>query len=209
MVNISKDDFNFKYWRYYLLLEKRFIDTLDYATLAIENYRTFSDEYSLLIQAIGAELDNVFKTYCHFASSEKKNIGDYANYILAHYPNITMQKIRIPEFRIDIQPFLGWDITRPKQSLQWWTSFDNIKHSRTDNRSEANQENVLNILGALFLIERKMLQEIVVGDGTQRITVSDLPDPKSNLFSLANTGWVTKLLVAALEASVCDRTDCD
>ena len=48
MVNISKDDFNFKYWRYYLLLEKRFIDTLDYATLAIENYRTFSDEYSLL-----------------------------------------------------------------------------------------------------------------------------------------------------------------
>lgn len=51
------------YWRYYLLLEKRFIETTDYVEVCEDNYRSFSNAYALLIQAIGAELDSVFKVY--------------------------------------------------------------------------------------------------------------------------------------------------
>lgn len=35
-----------KYWRYYLLLEKKFIDTLNYVELAEENFSTYSVEYA-------------------------------------------------------------------------------------------------------------------------------------------------------------------
>ena len=209
MINISKSGFMINYWQYYLLLEKRFIDTLDYITLAEENYPCFSNEYALLIQAVGSELDSVFKTYCGYDSSQKKNIADYATYILSHYSRITTQTIRIPEYRIEIAPFKNWNGTRPKQSLVWWNAFDNIKHSRQDHRKDANQKNVLDILGALFLLERKMLQEIVVGDGTEEVKEPDHPDRKSNLFSLANTGWVTKMWVVPIDGCIRDSTECD
>ena len=209
MISLSKSTFLLDYWRYYLLLEKRFVGTLEYITLSTENYPAYSNEYALQIQAIGAELDSVFKTYCGFNSSEKKNIADYASYIFPHYTYITTQRIKIPEYRIEITPFINWNLAQPKQSLSWWTAFDNIKHSRPANRKQANLENTLNILGALFLIERKMLQEIVIGDGTHNITETDYPDQKSELFSLANTGWVTKKWIGALEACIIDSTDFD
>ena len=38
-----------KYWRYYLLLEKRFLESLEYVELHTSNYESFSNGYALLI----------------------------------------------------------------------------------------------------------------------------------------------------------------
>ena len=51
------------YWLYYLELEKKFINTLNYVEMSLENANTFSNEYAFLLQSIGAELDNFFKVY--------------------------------------------------------------------------------------------------------------------------------------------------
>ena len=43
-----------KYWRYYLLLEKKFIDTLNYVELDEKNFSTYSVEYAHQLLAIGS-----------------------------------------------------------------------------------------------------------------------------------------------------------
>ena len=59
------------YWRYYLVLEEKFKNTLNYIELDWQNAVTFSNEYALLLQSIGAELDNFFKVYCGFAAEDR------------------------------------------------------------------------------------------------------------------------------------------
>ena len=63
---MNRKELTKRYWRYYLMLEKRFIGSIEYVALDKKNYPTFSNEYALLIQAIGAELDTVFKVFNKF-----------------------------------------------------------------------------------------------------------------------------------------------
>ena len=77
-----------RHWRYYLMLEKRFMESTEYIELHVDNFNAFSNGYALLIQAIGAELDTVFKEFCNFDTSSRKNIADYAHVVLSGYPDI-------------------------------------------------------------------------------------------------------------------------
>lgn len=175
-----------RHWGYYLVLEKKFVDSIEYVELHEDNYNTFSNGYALLIQVVGAELDILFKEYCGFNTSDrKKTITDYASFILQNSPDIVNQKISLQQYDIEIQPFKGWDASQAGQTLPWWSAFTNIKHNRYDKLKQAKQENALNILGALFLIEMMYLKKIT--DGTSDI---DVFDQSSNLFSLRN--WSTK-----------------
>ena len=64
-------------------------------------------------------------------------------------------------------------------------AFDNIKHSRSVNKRDANQKNVLYLLGALFLLEMKYIKNIVAGTRKR-----DIPDETSKLFELVD--WQTR-----------------
>lgn len=57
---------------YYLMLEKKFINTTMYVEVSTLNYSTFSNEYASLLQLIGAELDSFFKAYCGYDAEAKK-----------------------------------------------------------------------------------------------------------------------------------------
>lgn len=94
-----------KYWRYYIFLEKKFIDTLNYVELTEENFSTYSVEYAHQLLAVGSELDTFFKIYCGFKLDERKNIVDYARHIMSEYPQITDQSIGIYNTEISITPY--------------------------------------------------------------------------------------------------------
>ena len=55
------------------------------------------------------------------------------------------------------------------------------------NKKDANQKNVLNLLGVLYLLEMKYLQKIT-DDSNQ----PDIPNKQSELFSL--DGWNTRYI---------------
>ena len=160
------------------------MESIEYVELHPSNFSAFSNRYALLIQAIGAELDSLFKFFCGFDLSERKNIADYANQILQSNPNIVNQKIKLKQFGFEIQPFEGWDTTRAAQSLSWWSAFTNIKHNRSSHIQEASQQNTLNILGALYLLEMLCLQKI-----SKTTHEPDVYDIRSKLFTLEN--WTT------------------
>lgn len=102
-------------------------------------------------------------------------------------PDITNNKISVQEYDIEIQPFMNWDIKNPGQSLQWWGAFTDIEHNRYGKIKQAKQENVLNILGALYLLEMLYLKKIT--DGTDEL---DVFDESSKLFTLKN--WTFKAI---------------
>lgn len=184
---MNRTELTRSHWVYYLMLENRFIKSVEYVELHKDNYNTFSNGYALLLQAIGAELDTVFKVFCGFNTSDRKYISDYANYILNNNPDIINQKITLKEYDIEIQPFQNWNEDKPSQSLTWWEAFTAIKHSRYDEIHQANQENVLNILGALYLIEMLYLKKIT--DGTSEYDIFDI---SSKLFILNN--WTSRVM---------------
>lgn len=179
---MTRKEFLQHYWQYYLVLEEKFRNTLNYVELDKRNYYSFSNEYALLLQSIGAELDNFFKAYCGFSAQDRKNIKDYCFIVLSDYPDIVNQKVLIPERGIELQPYQGWNTSQSSHSLIFWESFCKIKHGRYANIEEANQKNVINILAALYLLEMKYLSKIAQNE-------PDIPDRKSNLFELKDWNY--------------------
>lgn len=202
---MNRKELSQNHWKYYLMLEKRFVESIEFVELHKDNFRAFSNGYALQIQAIGAELDTVFKEFCGFPTTDRKTIADYAKHILTNVPDIKKQKINVREYDIEIQPFMNWDIDKPKQSLQWWEAFDDVKHNRYEQLKQAKLENVLNILGALYMIEMFFLKKIT--DGTDEF---DVFDETSKLFTLKN--WTSKAIplsqaVAVLSDMIVDENN--
>ena len=110
---MNRKELSQNHWKYYLMLEKRFVESIEFVELHEDNFDAFSNGYALLIQAIGAELDTVFKEFCGFNTTDRKTVADYAQYILTNTPDIKNQKISVQEYDIEIQPFMNWDITQP------------------------------------------------------------------------------------------------
>lgn len=184
---MNREQFLRDYWAYYLMLEEKFVNTLNYVALSKDNEKTYSNEYAGLIQMIGAELDSFFKVYCGFGASEIKKISDYYQYVSADYSGILTQEVRVRTANLTFKPFDGWNGTKAKQSLFWWLAFDNIKHSRTVNIKDASQKNTLYALSALFLLEMKYLKKI-----TQGTDESDIPNEQSHIFGLP--GWTFRYI---------------
>lgn len=181
---MTRKELSRNYWRYYRMLEDKFLATANYVEINPANFNSFSNEYALLLQSIGAELDNFFKVYCGFNLTERKNIGDYVTSILSDFPSITSEQIRVLGTDITVTPFAGWNATTLAQSLSWWMAFDHIKHNRIGNFPEANQENVLNMLAALFLLEVKMFTKATKDDPAQGLAEVDIPSEDSKVFGL-------------------------
>lgn len=197
---MTRKEFLQHYWCYYLVLEEKFKNTLNYVELNWQNAATFSNEYALLLQSIGAELDNFFKLYCGFAPEDRKNIKDYCTFVLNDYSDIVNRKVLIPERNMGFWPYQGWNAENPAQSLTFWDGFCKIKHSRYVNIQVANQKNVLYALGALYLLEMKYLSKIATSNEP------DVPNKKSELFELDN--WTYRFIpmgegFACVDGKVC------
>lgn len=173
-----------KYWRYYLLLEKKFIDTLNYVELAEENFSTYSVEYAHQLLTIGSELDTFFKIYCGFNLNDRKNIMDYTRYIMSDYPQIPNQVVEIYDTELTLTPYEEWSqwSIQSGNLLSWWDAYNLIKHNRQENITKASMGNVVTALAALHLIEMKYLQII-----TKENKEFNKPENSSCLFEL--TDW--------------------
>lgn len=169
-----------EYWRYYLYLEKMIIESKTYVEINHDNYSVYSVFYHRAIISIGCELDTFFKAFCGFDLDDNKCISDYARAILSDelYSNIVNETITLRESREIIKPFENWNAKKAKKSLTWWEAFDSLKHGRKANMKEANLENVINILGALYLLESKAYYDTSDNDKP------DIPFSDSKFFYL-------------------------
>ena len=54
---MTRIELNRNYWRYYRLLENKFLEASNYVEISKDNFFTYSNEYAMLLQSIGAELE--------------------------------------------------------------------------------------------------------------------------------------------------------
>jgi hypothetical protein len=140
-------------WRYFVSLEKDFIETLDYVELSPDNAHTFSNEYAKLLLLIGSEVDVVAKMLCAQVSpgARRKNISDYREVITQNFPGMHEIEIEIVDFKRAVKPWLDWDPASCR-SPSWWDAYNDVKHERDLNFSQANQDNTLSALCGLFAL---------------------------------------------------------
>lgn len=172
------------YWRYYILLEKKFIGTLNYVELTKDNFPTYSVEYAHQLLAVGSELDTFFKVFCGFNLSDRGRITEYTRHIVSEYPQIMNQGVEIRNTDITLTPYEEWRSWNSHSGnlLSWWDAYNLVKHNRQENIAKASMENVITSLAALHLIEMKYLQVI-----TEETNEVDEPNDDSELFRL--TDW--------------------
>lgn len=183
---MNYDKLNNEYWKYYKLLEERFLKSLKYVELNPVNYNTYSIEFANQLISIGSELDVFFKVVSNLNSGSRPNIADYYKEVTKKFPNIKNQEVIIKDKReIKIKPFENWEELRAGQSLEWWDAYNNIKHNRVENIEKANLKNAFNILGALFILEMYLFKEIY-DKSIDKSTKLDVPKESSNLFRLSN-----------------------
>lgn len=187
---MTYDELSNNYWKYYKMLEEKFVESLKYVELDSENYDTYSIDFANQLNSIGSELDVFFKVVSKFKLDDRKTIADYYDEINKFYPNIKNQEIVICDKRnIKIKPFELWNGECTAQSLEWWVAYNNIKHGRVINMRDANLKNVLNILGALFILEMYLFKDIHDNLSGESKCL-DVPEEGSKLFVLLN--WKTR-----------------
>ena len=198
---LQKADFLFNNWRYYIMLENKFLSTIQFVELDEMNFNTFSYEYISLLELIGSEIDTIFKEYYHINTNithkMNPNICDYHKAICGDdtinacgvFPDISKWEVlTIYGKPIKLRPFEKWGNSADYSSLNFWQAYNDIKHNRTIKSNQASLNNVLTALSALFLLEMELCKMIA----TQTREENDIPSPDSSLFRIE--GWITNAI---------------
>jgi len=139
----------------YSLIQKDYLEILEYIEPTDSNLKTFSHRIYELFLRTATEFENICKEKL-FDDGYKKdlkemNISDFK--IL--YETLSLGKYEIglkywnPEKKY-IKPFSSWDDS--DGSLAWYKSYNNVKHNRILSFKEANLENLTMGFAGLFLI---------------------------------------------------------
>lgn len=187
---MEREAFLQNYWNYYLVLENRFINVVNYVALNSDNYNTYSFEFVNLILLIGSELDVTMKYLSGISEGDRASIQNYADKILVEYPEILTREIKIQGMADTCKPFEGWNVDHPADSLVGWNAYNSVKHGRVSNLKEAKLINVLNLLACLYVIENYVLKDVAEENDD-----IDIPDQDSKLFVLKD--WKRKYISSA------------
>ena len=138
------------HWNYYRSLVEDLDRLARYVEFSRDNFRTYSIEMVRLLLAAGSEVDVVAKLLCDKAapSSLRRNILDYQKIVLPKYPDICSIVVSMPRYSLEFIPWQGWE----NESPAWWTSYNQVKHTRNDHYSEACLGNVLYSLSGLCVL---------------------------------------------------------
>lgn len=193
----NRDEFIQKYWNYYCMLENDFIEITRYIDIRETNYKTSSEIIIKQLQSVASEFEVVCKELGNLDMSSKViNIKNYYEVIKSYMQDVC-KELNLKNFRdieinvrrtnrMKIKPLNNWDKNKTA-NLFWWKGYNEVKHSRTENFEKGNFENLLNALGALYLLEKLLLRKI-----SFKTKQMDVPDTKSNLFYI--NGWKVKWL---------------
>lgn len=190
---MNKQEFENKYWRYYLMLEEDFLKTIRFVEIDEVNFNTYSVEYTKQYQSICSEFDVLCKVICKFIDEHNSpgKIEEYANIILRNNNEITGRIVGVKNSNtIELKPLLEWKIEGEYKSPNWWSSYNKVKHNRTEHYKKANLQNVLNSLSGLYVLEMYLL-EIVCERQNEGVPENELieknePSDKSKIFRLKN-----------------------
>jgi hypothetical protein len=152
----SNDQLPLSHWNYFLALESDLKNIARHVEIHKANYKTFSISLTQLLMASCSEIDVILKEVAKLTTLRKaKYIYDFFEVLSENVPRIFDKKVSIPLYQIDLKPFEKWTSEVPPE---WWTAYNNVKHHRNTNYSDANLENCLNAMGALYIVIYELIR---------------------------------------------------
>lgn len=154
------------HWTYFLLLEQELIEISKTVELCEANYATFGPTILKLILSAGSELDCALKSFAQetcpdtaAAKKERPSMVDFKEMLLSPQ-NIEMLKgqVQFLHTGIVLQPWKTI-FDNPEKAIEWWDSYNKVKHHRNNHYEDANIKNALEILAALFVITTHLAME--------------------------------------------------
>lgn len=168
-----------QYWKYYLALEARFLETEKYVEFDLaHNGKVYSMEYMMLLQAVCSEIDVVGKVYAglcdkNFKATKYTGLNEWWYYITKDNSSLTNETVAFRHAE-NLQPWKNYRVVENKaegkrfvldksaKTPVWWNAYNGAKHSRTsangNNYKNASFRNVLMALSALYILESTMLE---------------------------------------------------
>ena len=142
------------YWPIYKNLEKEVVDLSYNIMFSDDLLNTYSVKIADLIFRCSAELESLYKDlYRNETNNEPKDVGTAVKYLDEHW-QISQKAIFVscPSFYFShfkpLKPF-GY---KNKDSNDFYSAYNAIKHDRVKNITKANINILIRIMGALFIL---------------------------------------------------------
>lgn len=139
-------------WNYFLHLEDDVSKIARWIEFSEKNFECYSVELARLLMTASSEIDVVAKKLCERFNKEAnaKSINRYRDIIVETCPKFPEFVVEIPRYGLKLQPWINW--RKPENPPFWWTSYNKVKHHRTENFQQANLANTLNATSGLYIL---------------------------------------------------------
>ncbi len=169
--------FYHQYWKHYIALEQKFLQTENFVMIEKDNFATFSTEYEFLLQAICSEINVASQRLAREldSNSKCKNIDDFIKLTNKHKESLIFELVVLELYDLILSPWKDVEINNDGKITnypKWWVANNQLKHNRITrkvingkgstikNFKNANLENVLNSLAALYTLEMRCINKI-------------------------------------------------
>ena len=175
-------EFKRDYLRQYCLIEKDFVNTIDYVSISPNNFSTFSPTYLKILLSIGSEIDVLKDFICKLLNTDMKHFDELE-------PKFHLVEVEVRSEGILLTP---WNVS--ELFPIWWTVYNEVKHNRNENAVKidptkkyfefANLENVISALAGLYSLEF-LAYKIVADNNGEKVFVPSI----RSIFQVKNLYW--------------------
>lgn len=139
------------YWDIFLSIEDDMIGVTKFFDRCIDNNHVYSIQFEKIILVSCSTIEHILKDMMSYNQIKSKGIKNYIEMLRVHYPHIYRCKVYIPRFESMIEPFK--DLERNDTStIDWWKSYNKIKHDPTKGLSNATFDNATKSMAALYIL---------------------------------------------------------
>lgn len=153
------------HWDYLRFLERDLIAISEVVELCEGNFSSYGPKILQLILSTGGELDAALKSYRAAVDSSvtegsdgKANMRNHKQLLCDSFKEgFATARVKILHSSVVLEP---WSPLAEGEDakLPWWTEYNNVKHDRSQNYSNATLETALNLLAALFVVDAYLLE---------------------------------------------------
>lgn len=143
----------FKYWTYFKIIEKDFLDLSEFIEISENHFDVYSRELIKLLVVTCSEVDAIFRVLREIkdpgSGDGDLSIEDHFKFLEENHKYLFDESIDISPSGVSLKPFESW--TKGKAPT-WWTGYNKVKHHRSSDFKSANLRHCLNAGAALTLL---------------------------------------------------------
>ena len=144
------------HWDYFLAIEADLANCARYIDFTNDdNMKAHSIEFAQLILRSCAEIDVVGRSLTDIDKGKWLALR-------CQFPNMASRKIAIPRYELTFIPWKSWQSNDANAKPEWWTAYENIKHDREANSTDANLKNALTAVAGLLVIVLERFEKLQI-----------------------------------------------